>query len=386
MLETVRRHAAELAVPGSEHDDARDGLLRWAVAQAAGYQHLARERGTGAAMELADREQHNLRAALDRAATGGSAIDGITVIADTDDWWRAAGHTAEAWERLRQLLDLAASNDAVPERTWLHGVTCLAVFAAFLDEDAQRVAAELVQATVQRLEHVADHELRLRLATELAWVQLDLGDRTVGRRLGALLAESRRLGGLMESSILHYLGIWQLTHGDLDGAHASADACAASAHRSGNDVSTAHSAELWGLVLTGHRRAGEARDHLEQALRGMVSIDHLGCVLHCMESIAWWASSDGRDEHARRLLGLTVALRRALRRTRFSVERHAYEAAVARSGEPIPPTGTDLIGQAFTLVDELFATTEPREAPGDGGARRSIATDLGRALSRPSWL
>jgi hypothetical protein len=177
----------------------------------------------------------------------------------------------------------------------------LAVFAAFLDEAAQHVAADFVERALQRLQGVDDAELRLRMATELAWVQLDLSDATAGDRLRALLAESLRLGGLMESSLLHYLAIWQLTQNDASGALASAEACAMAARRSGNDVSLAHSAELWGLVLTGNGRHPEARDHFRQALVGMVAVDHLGCVLHCMESIAWWASSMGA-RRARRLL------------------------------------------------------------------------------------
>jgi predicted ATPase/DNA-binding SARP family transcriptional activator len=184
MLETVRRHAAtELAGAPATEADARGALLRWAVAQGAGYERLVAEHDTGSAIQLADREQHNLRAALDWAAAGGSAADGVTVIVSTEDWWRAAGHTAEAWERLRALLDRADAGPELQEHIWLRGVTCLAVFAAFLDEAAQHVAADFVERALQRLEGVGDAELRLRMATELAWVQLDLSDTKAGDRL-----------------------------------------------------------------------------------------------------------------------------------------------------------------------------------------------------------
>lgn len=385
MLETVRRHAAtELSRAPATEADARGALLGWAVAQGAAYEQLVAERRTGSAIQLADREQHNLRAALDWAEAGGSAADGIKVIVSTEDWWRAAGNTAEAWERLRALLDRADAGQEVPEHTWLRGVTCLAVFAAFLDEAAQQVAAELVERARQRLERVADAELRLRMATELAWVQLDLSDPTAGHRLRALLAESRRLGGLMESSLLHYLAIWQLSHNDAGGALASAEACATSARSSRNDVSLAHSAELWGLALIGNGRQPEARDHFRQAVVGMVSVDHLGCALHCMESITWWASSQGKLDEARRLLGLTDALRRSLRRVRFSVEHHAHDAALAQCGEPISPSGPDLVGQAFAVVEELLGMAGDEPASGRPG--HAPATTLGRTLSRPAWL
>ena len=250
MLETVRRHAAtELAGTPSNEADACDALLRWAVAQGARYEQLVAEHDTGSAIQLADREQHNLRAALDWAAARGSAVDGVTVIVSTEDWWRAAGHTAKAWERLRALLDRVDAGPEVQEHSWLRGVTCVAVFAAFLDEAAQHIAADFVERACNRLLRVDDAELRLRMAIELAWVQLDLSDATAGDRLKALLAESLRLGGLMESSLLHYLAIWQLTQNDTVGALASAEACAKAARRSGNEVSLAHSAELWGLVL-----------------------------------------------------------------------------------------------------------------------------------------
>jgi predicted ATPase len=388
MLSTVRRHAAaELADTPASRSGALDGLMTWAVEQAQGYQRLTVDSSHHRiAMDLVDREQHNLRAALEWAADGGSAERGITVICCTEDWWRAAGHTAEAWARLRTLLDRAAHLD-VDERTWLEGVTRLAVFAAFLDERAQRVSADLVDRARQRLERVADPELRLRLTVELTWVQLDLADVTAGRRLRDLLAQSRLLGGLMDSSILHYLAIWQLTHDDAAGALATAEACEVSADRGGNDVSRAHSAELYGMVLTTNGRHEEARDRLRHALDGMVSVDHLGCVLHCIESIAWWASASGRTGEARRLLGLTDALRSTLNRTRFSVERYAYHAALTCCGEPIPPEGSDPIGDALCLADDLVGGAD-RDRSGLDVREAPVATvaTVDTRLSRPAWL
>ena len=116
----------------------------------------------------------------------------------------------------------------------------------------------------------------------------------------------------------------------------------------------------------------------------MVSVDHLGCVLHCMESIAWWASSHGKLDEARRLLGLTLAMRRSLRRARFSVERYAHDAAVAQCGEPVPPTGADRVGQAFALVEEVLGMASDGPAAAKSG--HSLPTPLGRTLSRPAWL
>ena len=98
MLETVRRHAtASLADVAANRVLARDRLLGWATQLAREYQRLIMDHGHHReAMELADREQHNLRAALDWAADGGSVAEGLVVICRTEDWWRASGHTAEA--------------------------------------------------------------------------------------------------------------------------------------------------------------------------------------------------------------------------------------------------------------------------------------------------
>ena len=384
MLDTVRRHAASgLAEDPVASTAAREGLLRWAVEEAERYRQRADAHGHRVAMDAVEQEQHNMRAALDWAAGGGAAVQGVAVLCGTEDWWRAAGHTAEGWERLRTLLDRAVDHE-VPERTWLHGVTCLVVFAAFLDDAAQAVSAELLGRVERRLEHVPDPELRLRLATELAWVRLDLSDAGGGIRFVELLAESRRLGGLMESSLLHYFAIWQLTNDEPAAALASARACAVSAAAVGNDVSQAHSAELLGMVLTTNACPDEARAHLLDALDAMVAVDHLGCVVHCIESIAWWATSVARLEEARRLLGHADGLRRSLRRSRFSVERYAYEAALARCGEPTPSGGADLIGDALALAAELLTTQGPAgpatSTPGDASAAPA------RRLSRPAWM
>jgi hypothetical protein len=378
----VRRHAAqELGEEPGADCAARDALLRWAAAEAAAYRARAEEHGHRFAMDLVEREQHNMRAALDWAASGGSAVDGIAVLYGTEDWWRAAGHTAEAWDRLRGLLERAVDDD-VPERTWLQGVTSLVVFAAFLDDAAQAVSTELLNRAEQRLAQVPDPELRLRLATELAWVRLDMADAGGGGRFVELLAESHRLGGLMASSLLHYLAIWQLTHDEPPAALASARSCAVSAAATGNDVSQAHSAELLGLVLTTNGRPEEARGHLRVALDAMVAVDHLGCVVHCMESIAWWATSVARLDDARRLLGHCIGLRQALRRARFSVERYAYEAAVARCGEPVVPADVDLIAGGLELAAELLGAAED----GLGLTGRAAGAALDHRLSRPAWM
>jgi predicted ATPase/DNA-binding SARP family transcriptional activator len=387
MLDTVRRHAAAglAASPAdqADHAEARDRLLFWAAAEARHYQRLSADgRRHRVAMDLADLEQHNLRAALDWAAEGGDPADGLAVMCRTEDWWRASGHTVEAWERLQGLLD-RAETEPVPGRRWLEGVTCLAVFATFLDDRAQAIASELVSRAERRLDVLPDRRLRLRLASQLAWIRVDFADSGSGERLRELLEESRRLGGLLESSILHYLAIWQLADDPVE-ALATAQACEVAARRNGNEISRAHAAEVHGIVLTVNRRHGAAGGYLRDALEGLTAADHFGCVLHCLESIALWAGSGGRIDEARTLLGLAVGIRRSLRRVRVSVEAFGYAAAVACCGEPTPASGGDLITDALALARHLVSGDPScRDHVVDPAAGLSTAS---RPLSRPAWL
>ena len=193
----LRGHDGSRRAALAEHAEARDRLLSWAAAQARRYRRLAGEGGRRReAMEFGDLKQHNLRAALDWAADGGSVADGLIVMCRMEDWWRASGSTVEAWERLRHLARPGRSGESVSERLWLEGVICLAAFATLTDDDARAVVDELTLRAERKLDELPDRRLRLRLATQLAWVRLDLTDVGAGQRLEDLLAESRRLGGL----------------------------------------------------------------------------------------------------------------------------------------------------------------------------------------------
>jgi hypothetical protein len=222
-----------------------------------------------------------------------------------------------------------------------------------LDDHARADATELLLRAEQSLEGLADRQLRFRIATALAWFRFDVNDNGAGQRLLDLLAESRRLGGSFESLLLHCLTIWRLSNDPAE-ALSTAEACEAAGERSGNDISRAHGAELRGLALTANRQHADARRHLGNALEVLVGANHLGCALHCMESIAWWAGASGRNDEALELLGLAVALRRSLgRQRRGSIEDFGYNAAIASCGEPTPPSGDDLLADALHLAGRL---------------------------------
>ncbi|MFN0026448.1 MAG: ATP-binding protein [Acidimicrobiales bacterium] len=380
MLDTVRRHArAGLAGLPPAEVSAHDGLLRWAAATARRYWELASEGRHRVAMELGDLEQQNLRAALDWAAESGSVADGVIVMCRMEDWWRSSGHTFEAWERLRHLLD-RAQREPVPERLWLEGVICLAAFATFAGDPARSEISKLIAPAERKLDQLSDRRLALRLATQLAWISLELTDVGTGPRLRDLLAESRRLGGLMESSLLFHLAYWQLSHSPIDALATAAD-CETAADRNGNGVSRAHAAEVHGLVLTANGQLAAARDRFAVALDGLTAGDSLGCVLHCMESVAWWAASRGHTEAAQSLLGLALGIRRVLRRVRNNHEAFGYAAAVACCGEPTPASGSDLVATAVALARQLLGVTVSVD-PQEGAVEGSSST----SLSRPAWL
>lgn len=376
LLATLREQAerALLETPDGWRA-AQDRLLAWALHTAGRYASMT-EQGNGhrRAMAEVDALQHNLRAALDWAAAGGSVAHGLSVMARLEDWWRASGRTTEAWDRSYRLLSLAqpsadpADRRHVDTESYLVAATWTAAFGVHLVESTPAVQA-LVISTEQGIASLADPTTRLRLATQLRWLAWDLDGADGAAKLLALLEDSARLGGFYESTLLHFLTARYLQSDEPEAALASGRRCHEAAERAGNDVSRAHGAELLGCALASNGKLDEARDQLRAALDGLVEADHLGCVLHCLDSVAAWAAMAGTHGECRSLLGLIGGIRRDLRRVRHPLEQYGYVEAVRRCGEVEPTVGEDLVARALDLCDGLL------------GAPSSAS----RALSHPAW-
>jgi hypothetical protein len=111
---------------------------------------------------------------------------------------------------------------------------------------------------------------------------------------------------------------------------------------------------MFGCALAVNGRLEEARGLLRAALDGLVEADHLGCVLHCMDSIAGLAATIGATDECRALLGLIGGIRRDLRRLRHSLEQYGYLEAIRLCGDVEPTTGDDLIPSALEVCDTLL--------------------------------
>jgi hypothetical protein len=184
---------------------------------------------------------------------------------------------------------------------------------------------------------------------------LDGQDSSVGPQLQEMLNEARRLGTDDDLQVLHFLSVWNLGRDPHEALRLARD-CQEESLARGNKVSVAHGHEVLANALTANGDLAGARPHLLDAMRGYVETSHLGCGMHCLESIAWWAAAGGAPDQAAQLLGLSEGVRGAHQRRLHWLEAHPNRAAVALCGpaSEVAPEDTDAhdtIDFALELLD-----------------------------------
>jgi predicted ATPase len=138
MLETIREYAAERLEESGEADELRRRHAEHFLALAEdAYPHL-----TGSPKEWLDRlerEQDNLRAALDRLEAAGETQSALRLVGALSRFWYQKGHVAEGRRRLETALAADPSPTAARARA-LNGATLFAVEAG--DAATARLRAE----------------------------------------------------------------------------------------------------------------------------------------------------------------------------------------------------------------------------------------------------
>ena len=210
LLDTVRANARSSLDEGDESALALSRLVAWAVSLADRYSELAVTSRHADAVTIANRDRHNIRAALDHATSQSWFSVAARIMLDLEDWWRATSRTAEAWTRYLRILDtfveLRDSGGLLARLASAAGLSGIYV------QDSESQISGVVSQAWAHLDEIEDPEERLTTWCLLLVVEFDEDDPDFEAKALAALELARKVSSGSQAALLHFLAIWQLTN------------------------------------------------------------------------------------------------------------------------------------------------------------------------------
>ncbi|MDX6512420.1 MAG: hypothetical protein QOE36_1924, partial [Gaiellaceae bacterium] len=359
LLETIREYALERLAASGEEDDLR---LRHGEAYAEVVEEFdGRLEGPGQSEAFAalDRDQDNVRAALDFALERGDAELAGRLGSSMGWFWYVRGRLTEGRDRLEAVLALGGPADERRAKMLRR-----AALIADAHRDVVRARELLDEAIVLRRE--AGDLLGVGTSlNNLSTTYLNEGDFD---RAHELLAESlvlaEQVGDMTGvASATCNLGLVALGRGDAAEAVRRLEAAASTAHVLEHEWGIAVSVSNLGAALVDLGELDRAADALADGMRRYIALGEPTGVGLSFEEIAWYLAERGDAEASARLLGVAAARRAELAvlfgfienarlaRTEARVREllgDRYEAARAE-GESLSPE--DAAAMALALLE-----------------------------------
>ena len=395
MLEVVREYGAMRLAEAAEQHTVSERHSRWYAELATyGGRHWASPDQAKLMLRLRD-EQANLRVALEYALIQGPPETALRMAADLEYHWIIRGFLSEG----RHWLDRALAMPAPEHWTRVKALRVSALIAILQDDQAR--AMPLLEDARQ----LAD---KLAPSVELGFIPLVRGDMEMfqGHPMAAVplfekaLAEFRKLGA--RSGEMWALSMLGMARGLAEEpAHGYADLLAA------RDMSIAsgdvwwRSFALWSLSvlrwLDGDNAGATAAAKESLEIRTLVEDEQFNVVLS-LESLAWIAGSEHRDQRAAELLGATERMWRAAHTSLSSsrslqdfrdrtvtavkarIGERAYQAA-ARRGAEMSVADVVAMGLERSPGPAVTAARSPATEYGLTRREREVATLIAEGLS-----
>jgi predicted ATPase/DNA-binding SARP family transcriptional activator len=338
-LETVRQFAAaRLKDSGEAERVRRRHAEHWLAEAEAAAPHVFGGRGTPGWMERLEREDPNLRAALEWSLNengeGASTEIGLRLATALLWYWFAQGRFSEGRAHLERALDPVVGGAGIPAPVRARGRICLA-HLAFWQGDHAAVGPPAREALVE-LEGVDDPVWRAMALIALGMDALLHGrpeDATAPLEEAVVLV--RPLGHpVLTVFALYWQGIAAERRGDRSRARAGLEEAATLGAASGDPAAAAHPLTVLGRLLLTEGDVGRARHCLLDGLAGhRISHDRWGMVL-ALEGLAELTAADGGLDDAVRILAGAGALRQGMAILPTAADRSRLERMleVARQG------------------------------------------------------
>ncbi|MBV9852517.1 MAG: tetratricopeptide repeat protein [Armatimonadetes bacterium] len=309
LLETIRQYGGERLVALNEAPAMRRRHYDWALAWARDSDARLLSAEQAEALGRLQREQDNLRAALEWAATDGTPAEELRLASVLWRFWFFRGHLSEGRDRLARALARpqgAGPEDLRAERA--RALTGRGVFAYF-QGDLADAAFQCAQSLALARE-VGD---RWAVAVSLSVLGIPVylgGDYAQAR---VLLEESLALARELEDAwltvvALSNLGSLAFYQGDHTRATTLLAESIALARAVGEKWSLFNSLYTLSLVALGQGDAGEAGAHLREGLALCRELGYQPGVAACLQGLASVWGAQGRVRDAARLLGAGEAL------------------------------------------------------------------------------
>ena len=326
MLETVREYARERLLESGAVESARE---RHGEHFARVAERLEPDLHTAHALDEAEREHDNVRAALEHALSSGDAALALRLCAFARFWY-VRGYTGEG----RAWIERALSQDTGPPARRARALYWAATLAWTSGDQEHAIARARESLELARAERDAVAELHALTALGLA--QLGLGDLAASRGFHAESLELARAAGRERNVALSLSNI-----ADIDfelGAHAEAEALARESleihRRLGDREGTGVALLIVAACMLETGRGDEAVPLVAESVRCFHAVDFKDFVASSLVALARaTCSTDARG--AARLLGAARALRAPLGPAQFPWEQQWFESTWARVAEAV---------------------------------------------------
>jgi tetratricopeptide (TPR) repeat protein len=344
MLETVREYAGELLAASCERETTAQAHLLWYEGLAA--RAAAELRGPDQAvwLDLLDREQDNVRAALSWALGSGWAESGLRLVGAFWLFWHHRGSRREGLDWIERLLAAGASADRAVTARALHAAGRLAEgesygssmawhersLAIYRELDDRRGVAEALRGIALAAGNQGDHGRAIRLLEEAVRVLRELDEPVllasalmnlgVAVSLGGdpcrstllyeqALALRRRAGDALGTALcLINLGSRARLAGDLDLAQARLEEAIAIARGLGSHYHLAAGLANLGDLARTRGDVSEAEHRYRESMRLFAEAGERPGVGVCVRWLGWVAWTRGSTQLAVRLYGAAESL------------------------------------------------------------------------------
>ena len=357
MLATLREYAGERLVEAGEAEQIRDRHLHYFADLAELAQPHLRGHDSGIWRARLERDNDNLRAALQWSLEDGDTNAGLRLSGALEDYWRMRGQLTDWRHWLDSILAAAPADRSRPRARALFGAGRL----AWGQGDLHR-ATELTQNALEIFRCIGDQWGIARSLMEIGLHSIARGEI---EQAGALANESLALSRKIDDDYaLGYALVLQALvaqqSGDTVRAEELFSECLTVRRRIGHKFGVVNVLRSLGHMALRQRRLAEAKQYYRESASIAWEAKEIYLLPSSIEGLAAVAAETGSAEHAARLFGAAAHLRTLLAVPPLAWEKSILdESARALSGVLSPAVLMSLQeqGRAMTIeqaIDEAL--------------------------------
>jgi non-specific serine/threonine protein kinase len=295
----------------------------------------------------------NVRSALDFCLNhAGGTESALHIAGAMRAYWHSTGFMGEGRHWLDQALQLETSPTAARAKAlWVDS------WLAVLQGDTRTAISRLAESRTMAAK-LGDEDLTAQVTLAAGVVAMHQKDQESAVALfEEAIALHRGTGHLTGLAIsLYLLGLTSTIRGDTERAVTVTEECRAICAAHGECWYHSHALWVLGIAVWQQGDARRATRLEQESIRLKPSLyDRLG-IAHCIEALAWFAATDGRNKWAARLLGAAESARQAI--------------------------GVSLQGFAHLVSYHRQAEAAVSQALGDAAYRKAFEHGLGLSLDQ----